>query len=456
MKRYWFLFAIVLVIAAVGCAGARGRAATTTPQTATVTTITATDAVETSGTIEALQSATLAWKSSGVVAEILVSEGQTVNAGDILARLDITTAPQNVIAAQADLINAQNSLDALLQPSELALARAEKAIVDAQVALEQAQARANGDLGSDAEAQQAQATLTLAQAQLQEAEDRLAELTEEEELDPLLLAQAEKSVADAQVAVEQAQQRLDGAFGSEAEAEQAQMAVTVAELALADAQSNYDSLLTPDANDVAALEARVAAAQATLDSIEIVAPFAGEVVVLNALVGDVVQAGLPAVVLANRAELQLTAAIDEADIGQIELGDVVNVTVRSLDDQVLPGRVDWMSEVGNVVQGLVRYDVRIVLEADDSAVRLGMTADLEIITDVQENALAVPLDAVQLDGEGEFVNRLRPDNSTERVSVQSGQVNGSLVVIIGNINVGDRVELAVPQPTSGGTGPFGN
>jgi multidrug efflux pump subunit AcrA (membrane-fusion protein) len=68
--------------------------------------------------------------------------------------------------------------------------------------------------------------------------------------------------------------------------------------------------------------------------------------------------------------------------------------------------------------------------------------------------LAVPLDAVQLDAAGEFVNRIDAAGTVERVPVVSGAVQDELVIVKGSLKPGDSVQLIKPVPTNNG-GPFG-
>ena len=99
---------------------------------------TLTASVRTNGTLRAYQSIKLYWKTTGTVDDILVTTGDSVKKGELLAKLDQTSLPSFVILAQADLINAQRTLDNLehsLSPE----AQAYKAVEDARQALEDAQ-----------------------------------------------------------------------------------------------------------------------------------------------------------------------------------------------------------------------------------------------------------------------------------------------------------------------------
>jgi multidrug efflux pump subunit AcrA (membrane-fusion protein) len=154
------------------------------------------------------------------------------------------------------------------------------------------------------------------------------------------------------------------------------------------------------------------------------------------------------------------------------VGNDVSVTLDSLPDVSLKGKVTQINPVGQISQGLVRYSVRVDLTETDARVLLGMNASLNIVTKVQAGALAVPLDAVQLDANGEFVNRLAGAGNGgtpaapgatptpagfERVSVVSGETQDDLVIVTavnGDLKPGDKLQLIQPKPTSNSS-PFG-
>ena len=84
-----------------------------------------------------------------------------------------------------------------------------------------------------------------------------------------------------------------------------------------------------------------------------------------------------------------------------------------------------------------------------------MTANATIVTAVQQNALAVPLTAIQYDNQGEFVNRLNAAGVLERVNVTSGQTINDLVVVQGSLKPGDNVEVVTAAATTTTRNPFG-
>ena len=85
---------------------------------------------------------------------------------------------------------------------------------------------------------------------------------------------------------------------------------------------------------------------------------------------------------------------------------------------------------------------------------LGMTSYVKIITEVQNESLAVPIDAIKFDDEGEYVMVFNESsNQQRRVSVESGIIQGDQVVVTGDLTVNQKVVIFVPKPTDSGN-PF--
>jgi HlyD family secretion protein len=276
----------------------------------------------------------------------------------------------------------------------------------------------------------------------------------------------EQAATHSRQAVERAQSDLDTAVANLAAAQndpdairlaQRQAALAVAEASLAEAEKSLAELQAgPDADDLAAARVRVQMAQATLDSLVMTAPFDGEVLALNVHAGDVVGQGTVGLTLANRARLHVDVPIDESEISQVATGQAVTLTVDALGGRQYAGQVAEVSAFGETVQGLVRYNVRVDVTDGDPQLLLNMTANVLIVVAVEENALAVPLNAVQFDSDGEYVLRLRADGTTQRVPVITGPMNGDLIAVQGNLLTGDTLQIGPPpqQRTPRGF-PFG-
>lgn len=483
--------------------------------TAQVTTLTLVTSIDSSGSVEAIQSESLYWETTGTIASVSVKAGDMVKRGDVLMTIDPVTASQSVIQAQTDLISAQEALEALLHPSAIDIANAQKVVADAETTLKDAQqdlkyaqspvgqslydtvedaklaldtAQANVDLarvGTEAETlttaennkNQAYSVLQRAQVIVDEClkqscaeRDRYErQLTsaqnnyqaavyafdEAKIRYDLAAATQDNSLGDAQQSYEQAVANLNAALaGPDALTVQtAQATAAVAEATLADAQDALDKLLNgADPNEVAAAQAKVLIAQATVDSLALKAPFDGEVLAVYFRPGDSATQTEVAVILANRAQLYVDVSVDESDISQVNLGDPATLSLDALPNLSFTGKVSQVVPLGETVQGLVKYTVRVDFDQTDPKVLLGMTTNASIVADTVEGALAVPIDAVQQDDAGEYVNRLKAGGAVEKVKVVSGSIqDNDLVVITGDLQPGDVVQMAFSASSNGAT-----
>src|SRR5262245_19821225 len=107
MKRFlWILLGAAVIVGAVGFlvlprlrAARRARLEGAAIETGVVTSVRAVTTVEASGPIEPQQTASLPWKVGGTVDTVNVQVCEQVQAGDILATIDLASAPANVVQA---------------------------------------------------------------------------------------------------------------------------------------------------------------------------------------------------------------------------------------------------------------------------------------------------------------------------------------------------------------------
>lgn len=87
-------------------------------------------------------------------------------------------------------------------------------------------------------------------------------------------------------------------------------------------------------------------------------------------------------------------AVDELDIGKVEVGQEVRITADALEGQTFSGVVDKVSINGTTANGATSYPVTIIIE-DYGDLRPGMNVSAQIIGEVVPNALCIPVDAVE-------------------------------------------------------------
>jgi HlyD family secretion protein len=421
--------------------------------------------VGSTGTVRANQIANLVWQVSGTVEEVNVVVGQEVGEGDLLARLMQTSLPQNVILAQAELVSAEKALEDLFEAyDDLALAQAQKAIADARDAVYDAEIRLNG-LKLPADQQDinaAYARLVLAENQLKMAKNMFNRYKNKPK-NNLKRASAQLAFNQAQDAYDAALRTYNSLTGTASDINIAigEADLLVAQELLAQADADYETLLggtVPD--DVAAAEARIAAAQATLSLAWIEVPFGGIITMVEPLPGDKVGAGTPAFRLDDLSRLLVDVEISEVDINRVEVGQDVFLSFDAILDREYNGKVIEVAPVGISQQGIVNFLVRIILLDPDELVKPGMTAAVNIVVIQLENIMLVPNRAVRV-VDGQRVVYILVDEDFEKIEISLGASSDTHSEILdGDLKPGDLIVLNPPlffieQHGSPGGGMFG-
>lgn len=347
--------------------------------------ITDTDVVA-EGRLVPNDSANLSFKTAGQVTEILITEGDTVEAGQVIARLDNSEQLQSAIAnAEAEVLNAQLARDALFDNAKVNSAAALQAIADARDAVRDSDRYLNNlNAGSrDTDIDLAKADVAILKDQLDEAQEDYKPYENKPE-DDLKRATFLARFAQAEQLYKDAVRKLNNLQGepSEIDLDIAQANQAVAEAQLLLALQNYDEIASgPDPDDLAAVEARIKAAeaglvsaQATLNNIELVAPFDGKIVDLAITTGEQVAPGVTAAVLADFSQwIVETDDLTEIEVPEISIGQSVTIVPDALPDLELTGTVERISDVFEEKRGDITYTARIKLNEENELLRWGMT-----------------------------------------------------------------------------------
>ncbi|MBF2028496.1 MAG: efflux RND transporter periplasmic adaptor subunit [Oscillatoriales cyanobacterium C42_A2020_001] len=358
-------------------------------------------------------------KTAGRLAELYVEQGDRVQQGQIIARMDSRELQAQRQKALADLARAQANLDLLKAGSRPeAVGRAEAGVNQAQAEIAAAQTRL------DLATQRAQRNQSLA-AEGAISRDRLDEVVNEQR--------------SAQANLEQAKARYNSS------AEQLR-------------QERNGSRV----EDIAQAAAQVEAARANLQAIEtqvedtvIRAPFAGVITQKNATEGDFVtptsfasstSSATSIVTLAN--DLEILAKVPEVDIGQIKPNQTVEIKVDAYPDQVFKGMVRLVSPEAKEdpsQRGVITFEVRVRMITGKDKLRSGMTADLAFLGQRVDNALMVPTVAI-ITNKGQ-TGVLVPDrnNKPRFQPVTIGPNIGNETKIMDGVKPGDPVFVELPE-----------
>jgi HlyD family secretion protein len=294
-----------------------------------------------SGRIEGDDSA-VAPKTSGKILEITVREGDTVTAGQVIARLDEAQVRAREDAARAALTNAQ----AKGQAARDQIGVLQETLLQNQLQAGQSTTDADGRVRQGlADLTAAQADLTQQQAALRLAEfnrDAYARLAKTGAVSQQQGLQAEVQ-ADQQAAVVAASQRkVESARGAltMAQANLENPKIRVSQVAGTERQiSQQQSTIAATKAETAQAQAQLAQAEADRADLTLLAPFSGTVLTRAAEPGEVVQAGTTIVTLLDLSKVYLRGFIPEGAIGKVKVGQPAHIFLDSNSNQPLDGSV---------------------------------------------------------------------------------------------------------------------
>ncbi len=355
---------------------------------------TLTQALNSTGALTVAQTKTLTFAASAPVTKVLVSVGDTVKAGDVLAEMDTIDIDAQIRDAQLNLESAQTSLDALKAPaSDLDVKSANLSIQAAQASL--SAASQTGSSATDIQIAQLQEEIaknSLWQSQLNRdistsnARPNQVNAYANQVATDASLAAAESNVQAQQAAADATAN--NGADASQLGSANAQLMSAQASLNTLLAGSTETQIRQAEIN-VETAQITLDAAQKTKDDARIVAPFDGVIASVDLAVGEIpgTSSGIS---LIDTSHYTITLSVDEKDIPQLSVGQKVNVTVQALDNAQISGTVTHIDLTPSSTSNLVTYSVEVSLDATDKAVRPGMTAVANVILKEVTNVIVIP------------------------------------------------------------------
>jgi HlyD family secretion protein len=382
-----------------------------------------TSAVQATGTINALTTVSVGSYVSGTVQYIFADFNTRVKSGQVLAQLDPAIYEAQVVQARGNLENAQANLVTLAANVQVDQANVAKS--QANVSYQQATAKRSQDLYKAGIVSQDSNDLT---------------------------------------------QSTMGQAQADVQAQQAELEQAKAQLAQARTQ-------------VTAMKGALDAAETSLKYTTIISPIDGTVVARNVDVGQSVAATLQApnvfTVAQDLTRMQVYAATDESDTGNIKVGQPVTFAVDAFPTELFHGRVSTVRLNPTTVQNVVTYNTVIDFNNVDEKLLPGETAYVTIPTGHAADALMVPNPALTFKptmpakelqdlykqynidrrastthlGGWQVVWKLGADKQLTPVAIQAGITDyNNTQVLQGNVHEGDVVVVAQQRQAGGANG----
>jgi HlyD family secretion protein len=374
--------------------------------------------IKVNGLVQSIRKINISPSTQGRIMELFVREGDRIQAGQAIARMDDEQLQAQVSQYEAILDRSQAQL-----AERLAGSRQEEV------------AKAEADvIRSEARVQEARSQLQLATEKL----NRRQILQKEGAI-------TREALNESQVDVRNAEDNLT----------QTQASLAISQQDLARQRSGFR------AEEIAQTRAQVAEANAQLQSFQIQlnntlvrAPFGGIITRRFTDVGDFVAPTTSAsssdgATSASIAELssglEVEAKVPEANIAGIKQGQSVEVRSDSYPDQVFKGQVQSIAPRAVKENSITSFRVKVKLETGLEQLKAGMNVKLAFIAEPIQNALVVPLSAVVTQKDGQRGIWLLDANREIRFQlIRLGSENGSQVQILEGLKAGDRILISPP------------
>ncbi len=299
--------------------------------------------VNATGVVVPLQWSRLSLSTAGVIEELPIRVDESVQAGQVLLRLqgseNISAA---IAAARLQVAQAQYSLDQLYKNPEQRAAQAAKAVAEARIAVRDAERHLRNlrSAAPQVDIEQARANVALAKDRMENAQEDYEPYANKPEDNPVRAAFLSKK-AQAEKNYENAVRLLNNLTGqaNDLDMAEAEADLEMAQANLAVAEGDWEIYQAgPDPEDVrlaqeslANAQAQLAAAEATLKDFELSAPFGGTVSELYVRQSEWAPPGQPVLLLADLSRLRVeTTDLNEIDVARVKAGSKATVTFDAL------------------------------------------------------------------------------------------------------------------------------
>ena len=256
----------------------------------------------------------------GMVTEVLVKDGDTVEIGQVVAKMDIPYEAYVAFSqSQLEVQNAQLALDSLKSTAESSLAQSRLDVFNAKTLAEEALEDFDAD-----DSEENELLLDVASANLESAKQKLSTLEEGNGIDPDIQKAAETRVNTAMTAM--------------------------------------------------------LAAQSVIDSYQLKANVGGTVANLQIEPGERIAAGVPVLTVVDFSNWQIkTDNLTEINVVNVEVGQKVEVVLDALPEKTFNGEVSQISKIYEEKRGDVTFTATITLSETDPQMRWGMTAAVSFL-----------------------------------------------------------------------------
>jgi len=248
------------------------------------------------------------------------------------------------------------------------------------------------------------------------------------------LNQAKINLVNIEKNLERVKELTKKGFASTEQLDSAQQAYDVGKVVIRQNQANYAFM------------------QAQLEQTSIKAPISGTIVSKHVRIGEIVAGPLgggsfsvptPMAEIADLTDLEVQADIDEVDISKVFVGQEAIITVDAYPENTFKGIVREIASVTMSKRDVgITYRVKVHITNPEKILKLGMTANLDFLLENREQILTVPKSAVLVQGDKQFVFKVRNQKVFKGV-VETAMEGEEFIEITSGLQPGEYVIVAI-------------
>ncbi|MGS5021619.1 efflux RND transporter periplasmic adaptor subunit [Paenibacillus sp. JJ1683] len=403
-----------------------------------------TESLKVTGTVQASKEVNINFTNveGAKLVAVNVKAGDSVKAGQVLARLDDSDARLQIKDAESNVAIARAKLEEAKRGPKTNDIELQKAnVLKAQMAIKTAK---NTMELEEAAAQKESAKVTLDKAQKDY--DDQAYLVQNDAAAESDLATAKQNLDKAKLDMSNVELQYKKAQTKQTEAiEEAEMGYKTALIQLKAAQS------PPEASNIQSAQASLLQAETALEQkksvlskLQVTAPWDGIILKVNGDVGTSPTAPFIVMNNSNTGAMKVLAKVNESDIAKLKTGLQATMHSNSFPDKQFKGEVLFVSPEPVTESNVTTYKIELSLDSQKIRLQPGMNMDVSLLLAEHKNALSVPLFALRSEGgvDGVYVAKnaanpvdyeFRPVKlgvyTADQAEIKSGVKDGETIVI---------------------------
>ena len=218
-----------------------------------------------------------------------------------------------------------------------------------------------------------------------------------------------------------------------------QVEIDQAELQLKSAIATRNSTLSQLEAGMQSAKSNVEQLSTALENVDskgnVIAPISGTLVTMNAVENSFVSTSMPVAVIDGADQMKVVVSVSETLVPKLAAGDTADVYISSID-QFFTATIRSVERAANVQTKL--YTVTLGIPADVTGLLSGMFADVTFHTDVSENTIVVPTEAILTSNDVQYVYVV--ENDTARyVEVTTGLTGSGVTEITSGLTAGEQL-----------------